>query len=196
MTHSHPSFIVGIGGSAGALLAYRELLAAIPVHTGMAFVIIAHMDPDQESLLPGILRHYTQMPVTQASNDMPIEENHIYVIPPNVDLFVKNFRFKVLSPRTMRGGKHKQVDCFFKSLSEAMGSRAIGIIVSGYDGDGTEGCLAIKSKGGKTFAQDMSAKVDSMPLHAEASGAVDFVMSTEMIAKQLSAISSAVKGRV
>ena len=188
MDISKPSFIVGIGGSAGALQVYKALLDVLPADTGMAFVIIAHMSPDHESLLAGILRLRTRMPVVQARDAMPIKQNHVYVIAPNTDLLIEDFAFKVVSPRTMGSGRHKQVDYFFKSLSEAMGPHAISVILSGYDGDGTEGCLHIKAKGGKTFAQDLSAEVDSMPLHAQASGCIDFVLPPQKIAEQLTAI--------
>ena len=186
-----PNFIVGIGGSAGGLSAYKAILNSLPGDTGMAFVIIAHLSPNHESLLTGILAHKTPMPVIEAADAMIIEANHVYVIPPNTDLLIKNGAFKVVSPRTMRGGRHKQVDNFLESLSDAMGEHAISVILSGYDGDGTEGSLRSKAKGGKTFAQDMSALVDSMPLHAQASGCVDFVLPPEKIAEHLTAISGA-----
>lgn len=185
---ARPSFIVGIGGSAGALKVYKALLDALPADTGMAYVVISHMLPDEESMLAGILSLRTPMPVTQASDGMLIQPNHVYVIAPNTDLAIEGFAFKVVSPRTMGLGRHKQIDYFLESLSEAMGTCAIGIILSGYDGDGTEGCKAIKAKGGKTFAQDLDAEVDSMPLHAQASGCVDFVLSAEKIAEHLTAL--------
>ena len=113
------------------------------------------------------------MSVTVASEAMPILANHVYVIPTDSDLTIENYRFRVISPRISR---NKQVDIFFISLAEAMGVRAVGIILSGYDGDGTEGCKHIKANGGKTFAQDMSAEVDFMPLSAQAVGCADFVL--------------------
>jgi two-component system CheB/CheR fusion protein len=85
----------------------------------------------------------------------------------------------------MHGGRHHQVDLFLISLADAVGARAVGVIFSGGDGDGTEGCLRIKAKGGRTFAQDRSAEVDSMPLHAIASGCVDAVLSPIELSKEL-----------
>ena|SRR5487761_14375 len=169
----HPNFIVGIGGSAGALNAYKALLDALPSNTGMAFVIVSRIHPTANSQLAEILSSHTKMPVMMASTAMPTQANHVYVIPPKADLLIESFTFKVASART-RG--NKQVDFFFISLAEAMGARAIGIIFSGYDDDGTEGCKHIKANGGTTFAQDKSAKVDGMPLSAQASGCVDFVL--------------------
>ena len=173
-----PSFIVGIGGSAGALNAYKALFEALPSDTGMAFVIVAHLHPTAHSYLAAILSRHTKMPVMLATTAMPIQANHVYVIPANADLTIESYAFKVVSPRARRG---EQIDLFFISLAEAMEAHAIGIIFSGYEGDGTEGCKHIKAKGGKTFAQDSSAEVDSMPLRAQASGFVDFVLPPNKI---------------
>ena len=178
----HPNFIVGIGGSAGALTAYWALLDALPPDTGMAFVIISHMSPSAYSQLALILSRHTKMPVIVASQKMPILRNHVYVIPSDADLTIENYTFKVLSPRVSR---NKQIDLFFVSLAEAMGARAIGIVLSGYDGDGTEGCRQIKAKGGITFGQDMSAEVEYMPLSAQVSGCIDFVMPIDKISDKL-----------
>ena len=183
----HPQLIVGIGGSAGALNAYKALLETLPSNTGMAFVIISHMNPTAHSLLAKILTRHTKMPVTVASMAMPVLANHVYVIPPDSDLLIENYTFKVISPRSAR---NKQIDVFFCSLAEAMGVRAIGIVLSGYDGDGTEGCKHIKAHGGQTFAQDMSAEVDGMPLSAQASGSVDFVLPLDKIPSKLKSLAS------
>jgi two-component system CheB/CheR fusion protein len=185
-----PLFIVGIGGSAGALNAYKALLDALPANTGMAFVVISHMNPTAHSELALILSRHTKMSVVVASDAMPILANHVYIIPPDSDLLIENHRFKVIAPRT---GRNKQVDLFFTSLAEAMGDHAIGIILSGYDGDGTEGCKQIKAKGGKTFAQDGSAEVDFMPLSAQAADCVDFVLPLNKIPDKLKELADALK---
>ena len=185
MFNVKPNFVVGIGGSAGGLKAYTSLLEALPSNTGMAFVFIAHLSPTTDSLLAHLLSRSTNMPVIQASEGMPVQANHIYVIAPNTNLLMENFTFKVVSPRTLNKGRHNQVDYFLGSLAENMGLRAIGVILSGGDGDGTEGCKLIKVNGGKTFAQDLSADVDSMPLSAQASGCVDFVLPPDKISKEL-----------
>ena len=126
------------------------------------------------------------MPVLVALEAMPIQANHVYVNPANSDLTMENYTFKIVSPRTTR---NVQVDIFLTSLAEAMRERAIGIIFSGYFGDGTEGCKYIKANGGITFAQDTSAEVDGMPLSAQASGCIDFVLPPDEIAGQLKKIS-------
>jgi len=185
MKKQQPNFIVGIGGSAGALNAYKALLEATPSKTGMAFVIISHMNPAASSQLALILSRHTPMSVVVATHTMPIESNHVYVITPDADLFIENNTFKVVSPRTLR---NTQIDLFLTSLAEAMGARAIGIILSGYGHDGTEGCRNIKAKGGTTFAQDMSAEIGSMPLSAEASGCIEYVLSPDKIPDELQKI--------
>ncbi len=185
MATTIPEYIVGIGGSAGGLKAYITLLDGLPAHTGMAFVIISHMSPTGESLLPHILSQKTSMPVVQATDGMLIQKNYVYVIPPNTNLLVNNYAFKLTTPRTLSHGRHNQVDAFLSSLAKMMGARAIGVVMSGGDGDGTEGCKQIKAMGGTTFAQDLSAEVDSMPLSAQAAGSIDFVLSPEEIAAEL-----------
>ena len=187
---AHPKLIVGIGGSAGALNAYKALLDALPSKTGMAFVIISHMNPTANSQLAKILSRHTKMTTKVAATAMPILANHVYITPPNADLFVDNYAFNVISPRS---GGHKQIDVFFISLAEAMGVRAVGIVLSGYDGDGTEGCKHIQANGGKTFTQDMSAEIDFMPLSVQASGYADFVMSLDKIPDKLKSLADALK---
>ncbi len=185
-----PKFIVGIGGSAGALNAYKGLLDAMPPDTGMAFVVISHMLPTAHSQLTKILSRHTEMSVLLASDGMSIHTNHVYVMPPDSDLTVENYKLKLISPRI---GRNKQVDIFFISLAKAMGVRAVGIVLSGYDGDGTEGCKQIKAKGGKTFAQDSSAEVGHMPLSAQAAGWVDFVLPLNKIPEKLKGLAASLK---
>lgn len=178
MRRGDPRFVVAIGGSAGALGAYQALFDAMPAKTGMAFVIVSHIHPAANSQLGKILSRHTKMPVTQAREAMPVLPNHVYVIPPNADLLIERQAFKVVSPRTER---NTQIDLFFTSLAEVFGARAIGVVLSGYGGDGSEGCRHIKANGGTTFAQDMSAEVDGMPVSARASGCVDFVLPPDKI---------------
>jgi CRP/FNR family cyclic AMP-dependent transcriptional regulator len=186
---SHPNFIVGIGGSAGALNAYKALLDALPSTTGMAFVIVSHIHPTANNQLAEILSRHTKMPVMLAVTGRPIRANHVYVIPPNADLLIEGYKFKVVSPPT---GRNEQINLLFISLAEAMGTRAIGIILSGRDGDGTEGCKHIRATGGKTFAQDMSAEEGGMPLSAQASGCVDFVLPPGKIPDELQRLVSTI----
>jgi len=185
-----PKFIVGIGGSAGALNAYKALLEAMSHDTGMAFVIISHMMPTAHSQLTRILSRHTEMSVLLASDGMSILANHVYIMPPNTDITVENYKLKLITPRI---GRNKQVDLFFISLAEAMGVRAVGIILSGYDGDGTLGCQHIRAKGGKIFTQDSSAEVGHMPLSAQAAGCVDFVLPVDEIPAKLISLTATLK---
>jgi two-component system CheB/CheR fusion protein len=180
-----PNFIVGIGSSAGGLSANKALLDALPSDTGMALVIVAHLMPTANSQMVEILSRHTKMKVLLASQAMPIWANHVYVIPPNADLTIESYAFKIVTPRITR---NNQVDLFLTSLAEAMGANAIGIILSGYDGDGAEGCKQIKAKGGTTFAQDKSAEVYNMPLSAQNSGFVDHVLPPNKISDELTKI--------
>ena len=182
---SHPTYVVGIGGSAGALNAYTGILDVLPPQTGMAFVFVYHIHPDANTQLALILSRHTTMPVRLAANAMLIQANHVYVIPQGTDLLIEGDAFKVVFPRTRR---NNQIDLFLMSLAEAKGTRAIGIILSGYDGDGTRGCEHVKAKGGTTFAQDVSAEVNGMPLSAQAAGCIDFVLPPDKIAKRLANI--------
>lgn len=183
-----PNYIVGIGGSAGGLIASKELLGYLPSNTGMAFVIATHILPLANSQLAKILSRHTKMPVMVASTAMAIRANHVYVSAPNTDLLIEKYAFKVISPRTKRNAL---VDYLLTSLAEAMGRHAIGVILSGYDGDGTEGCKQIKAKGGITFSQDESAEIDEMPRSAQAAGWIDFVLPPSKISEQLARIASA-----
>ena len=144
----HPNLIVGIGGSAGALSGYKALVDALPSHTGMTFVFVSPPLPTANSQLAQILSRHTNMPVLVASMAMPIRANHVYMSPPDADLLIGSHTFKVVSPPTR---KLAQIDCLFMSLAEAMGARAIGIILAGYGGDGIEGCKHIRAKGGKRW---------------------------------------------
>src|ERR1700694_6318493 len=116
MRSSHPTFIAAIGGSAGALNAYKTLLDALPSNTGMAFVIVSQIHLTANSQLAHILSGHTKMPVMVAAAGKPIRANHVYVVPPNADLLIESYTFKVASPRT---GRNNQVDFFLISLAEA-----------------------------------------------------------------------------
>ena len=184
-----PNFVVGIGASAGGLNAYKAFFESLPANTGMAFVVISHIHPAAHSQLAEILSRHTKMTVLLAASEMKVRANQIYVIPGNADLLLVNGILNVISPRSRRNA---QIDIFFSSLATAMGTRAVGIVFSGYDGDGAEGCRRIKAAGGTTFAQDTSAEVSSMPLSARATGSVDFVLAPDKIPAELQKMASRV----
>src|SRR5207247_2633604 len=183
-----PAFpIVGIGASAGGLEAVTHLLEHLPADTGMGFALMQHLDPDLESALVQILARVTSMPVREVANDLRIAPNHVYIIPPNTDMTIAQGVLK-LWRRPARRAPHLSIDFFFGSLAQDQHERAVGVILSGTASDGTLGTEAIKAEGGITFAQDESARYDSMPRSAIAAGCVDFVLSPENIAKELARI--------
>ena len=182
MTTTSPSFVVGIGASAGGLSAYKSFFNALPPDTGMAFVVISHLLPAAHSQLAEILTRHTPMPVLLAVSGMLVRANEVYVIPGNADLLLEDGTLIVISPRNRR---NSQIDIFFSSIALAMGPRAVGIVFSGYDGDGAAGCQRIKAAGGTTFAQDDTAEVNGMPLRARATGSVDFVLPANEMPAEL-----------
>jgi two-component system CheB/CheR fusion protein len=179
--------VVGIGASAGGLEAFTLLLQHLPPDTGMGFVVVQHLDPVHESALTKLLSKATSMAVHEVTNNLPVEANHVYVIPPNTTLSIAH-RVLKLGPRKQGRGPTWSIDSFFESLAQDQRERAIGVILSGTGTDGTVGLKGIKAEGGITFAQDDSAKYDSMPRSALAAGCVDFVLSPEYIAKELARI--------
>lgn len=180
--------VVGIGASAGGLEAFRELLSHLPIDTGMAFVIIQHMPPDRESLLSEILARSTEMPVNEVTDGMAVAPNQVYVIPPNASMTIDRGVLK-LTPRSRGRGLFMSVDTFLCSLAAERGNKAIGVVLSGGDGDGSRGLEAIKAAGGITFAQsEGSAQVSSMPNTAVATGQVDFILTPEKIAEKIAEI--------
>jgi two-component system CheB/CheR fusion protein len=184
-TTDAPFPIVGIAASAGGLEAFTELLSHLPVDTGMAFVLIQHLAPDHKSLLTEILARQTQMPVSEVKDGVAVEPNQVYVIPPNTKMVLCKGVLQ-LSPREKIYGKYMPGDAFFTSLAIDRGHKAIAVVLSGGDGDGSLGLKAIKTAGGMTFAQCQdTAKFDSMPNTAVATGNVDFVLPPEKIAEEL-----------
>ena len=178
--------IVGVGASAGGLEALTELLTHLPVKTGMAFVLVQHLDPTHPSQLTDLLSRVTKMPVSEASDGMAVEPDHVYVIPPNANLATLD---GVLSVTPRVRDHHSPIDFFLQSLSRSRRNTAIGVVLSGAGTDGTLGLRAIKAEGGITFAQDkQSAVYGSMPHSAIASGNVDFVLPPDGIAQELARI--------
>ncbi|CAN5757449.1 hypothetical protein BH18ACI4_BH18ACI4_17640 [soil metagenome] len=181
--------VVGIGASAGGLEAFRQFLEHLPVDTGMAFVLVQHLDPSHESILTELLSRSTRIPVIEVSDGMRVEPDHVYVIPRNTNMTIEDGVLRLLLREEARG-LHRPIDYFLRSLSEDQSHRPIGVILSGTASDGTLGLEAIKAEGGITFAQDpKSAKYDGMPRSAAAAGHVDFILTPEGIAKELARIS-------
>jgi two-component system, chemotaxis family, CheB/CheR fusion protein len=177
--------VAGIGASSGGLEVFKLLLAGLPGDIGLALVFIQHLDPNHHSMLAEILARATDLPVSEAADNMPLEPNHVYAIPANVDLTIAQGTLR-LTPRTQAAGSHMPIDRFLRSAAAHCGSRAIGVILSGTGSDGSAGVEAIKAAGGVTFAQDsVTAKFATMPQAAAATGCVDFVLPPEGIAAEL-----------
>src|SRR5215831_7790794 len=180
--------VVAIGASAGGIEAFSEMIRAVPTDTGMAFVLIQHLDPTHHSILTELVAKETAMRVREVADGMPLQPNHVYVIPPNSTMSVSS-RVLRIAPREETRGLHMSIDHFMRSLAGEEGSRAIGVILSGSGSDGTLGMAEIQAQGGVTFAQDTaSAKYDGMPRSAIASGCVDYVLPPKAIARELSRI--------
>jgi len=178
--------IVGIGASAGGLEAFSQLLRALPADTGIAFVLIQHLDPRHESRLSDILSRTTAMPVLTVTDRLRAEPSHVYVIPPNADMTIGGGVF-VLTRRA-EVDHFMPIDHFFRSLAQDQEGRAIGVVLSGTGSDGTLGLRAIKAADGVAFVQDeQSAQHSGMPQSAQASA--DFVLPPADIARELARIS-------
>jgi two-component system, chemotaxis family, CheB/CheR fusion protein len=175
--------VVCIGGSAGGLQAYVEILRGLPSDTGMAFVIAPHRGPQHSELLPSILRKATKMPVSEVEQGMRLEPDKVFVMPPRIEMTTAGNIF-LLRRTPAPAGWPKTISTFLFSLAEAKGNRAVVVIVSGLDHDGVTALAAIKAAGGVTFAQS-DAEYGSMPQHAIESGHIDHFLPSAEIAKEL-----------
>jgi len=178
--HKNAAFpIVGIGASAGGLEALEQFLRHVPQDSGMAFVIVQHLDPTHKGIMHELLRRATTMEVFQVKDRMRIRPNCVYVIPPNKDMSILHGVLHLFEPTTPRGLR-LPIDFFLRSLASDRQEGSIGVILSGMGSDGTMGFRAIKEKGGLTLAQDpVSAKFDSMPKSAIGAGLADIVAPAE-----------------
>ncbi len=182
---SIPFPVVGVGASAGGLEAFKRLIRAIPETSGMAFILVQHLEPNHESLLTEILQKSTSIPVGEVTHNVHIVPNHIYIIPANKLLTASEGRLQ-LSSRFPSNERNMPIDLFFTSLAEVYQSRAIGVVLSGTAMDGTQGLKAIRDHGGTTFAQEQgSAAFRGMPQSAIDAGVVDFVLAPEDIPMQV-----------
>jgi two-component system CheB/CheR fusion protein len=180
--------VVAIGASAGGLEAYTEFFHALPADTGMAFVLVQHLDPSHHSMLAEILAKATKMPVEEVKPRVKIRPNRVYVIPSGAFMAIADGAL-MLTPRGEGPGQHLGVNFFLRSLAAERKSGAIGIVFSGTGADGTSGMEDIKAEGGITFAQEpTTAKYDGMPRSAIDSGCVDFILRPKEIAKELARI--------
>ncbi|TYC56828.1 chemotaxis protein CheB [Marinobacter sp. BW6] len=173
--------IVGIGASAGGLASLENFFRNTPCDTGMAFLVVQHLDPTQKALLPELLQRYTEMPVYEAKQNMAIRADCIYVIPPNRELRVLNNTVQLDQPAEHRGLR-LPINVLFSSLASAQNEQAIAVVLSGMGSDGTLGLQAIKATGGLTVVQTPeSAQFDAMPKSAIAAGCSDIVAPADAL---------------
>jgi PAS domain S-box-containing protein len=183
-----PFPVVAIGASAGGLAAYKSLLEALPAKSGMAFVLIQHLEPKHESALTALLSKATSMPVIEVADGTAVEPDHVYVIPPNKNLTIREGILR-LAPRSDIRGLQRPIDEFLVALAEEQGNAAVGVVLSGTGSDGTYGLKAVKAGGGMTFAQEpKTAQWPGMPSSAISAGSVDFILSPKLIASELARI--------
>ena len=177
--------IVGMGASAGGLEAFKEFFTAMPKDSGMAFVLVQHLDPTHKSLMVDLLKRHTEMTVSEVKDRTKVQPDHIYVIPPNKDMALFNGTLRLMTPTAARGFR-KPIDFFFRSLAQDQTERAVGIILSGTGTEGTLSLKDIKGHGGLSLVQDPdTAKYDGMPRSAIAAGAEDFVLPIKEMPKML-----------
>ncbi|MEZ4867481.1 MAG: chemotaxis protein CheB [Caldilineaceae bacterium] len=177
--------VVGIGASAGGVRALQDFFAKLPVDTGMVFVVVMHLAPDQESHLAAVLQNHTAMPVLQVHETVALKPNHVYVIPPNHNLALQDAQIRLLPLETERRAR-APIDHFLRTLADTHATRAIGIILSGAGSDGAIGLRRIKEVGGLTLVQDpVEAESDTMPRSAIVTGAVDLVLPVAQMPAKL-----------
>ena len=167
--------VVGIGASAGGLEALEQFLGNVPENSGMAFVVVQHLDPTQKGMLPELLQRVSKIKVTQVKDRLKIKANCVYVIPPNKTMSILNGVLHLFEPLESRGLR-LPIDAFLKSLADDRQDLSIGLILSGMGSDGSAGLRAIKEKNGIVMVQDpTTAKFDSMPRNAISSVMVDIM---------------------
>jgi two-component system CheB/CheR fusion protein len=171
--------IVSIGGSAGAFPAFENFFTHMPSDSGMAFVVVMHLDPNHKGQIADILAGYTAMAVHEALDGIQIEPDHVYVIPPNKDMGIHNRKLLLLNIAKPNGFR-QPIDYFFQSLAEDQWNRAVGIVLSGMGSDGETGVRLIKEKLGMVMVQDPeTAMYDSMPLASIGTNLADYVLAPE-----------------
>ena len=171
--------IIGIGASAGGLEALEHFLRQAPDGSGLAFVIVQHLDPTHKGIMPELLQRFTSMKVAQARDRMKVKPDSVYVIPPNKDMSILHGTLHLFEPTAARGLR-LPIDFFFRSLADDRQGLSVGVLLSGMGSDGTLGARAIKEKAGLMLVQDpASAKFDSMPRSVIDAGFADLVAPAE-----------------
>jgi two-component system CheB/CheR fusion protein len=173
--------IVGIGASAGGLEALEQFLGHVPAGSGIAFVIVQHLDPTRKGIMPELLQRATSMKVIQVKDRTTVRPDCVYVIPPNKDMSILHGVLHLLAPTATRGLR-LPIDFFLRSLAQDQQEHSIGVILSGMGSDGTLGLRAIKEKAGVVLVQEpATAKFDSMPRSAIDAGLADIAAPADKL---------------
>lgn len=176
-TNGEPSFVMGIGASAGGLEALEQLFGKMPVDSGAAFVVVQHLSPDFKSMMDELLSRYTKMAIHLVENGMRLEANALYLIPPRKNMVLENGHL-VLTDQESTRGLNLPIDIFFSSLAKDQGGKSVGVILSGTGSDGSRGIVEIRDAGGFVAVQSTDdASFDGMPKNAIATGRVQLVCS-------------------
>jgi two-component system CheB/CheR fusion protein len=171
--------VVGIGASAGGLSALEDFLGRVPLQSGLAYVVVQHLDPTHKALLAELLQRVTKMPVREVTRNLSVEPDCVYVIPPNAEMSLAKGMLRLKSPVEPRGLR-LPINALFSSLAGDQGERAIAVVLSGMGSDGTAGLQAVKAAGGLTVVQQPeTAQFDMMPRSAIAAGCGDIVAPPE-----------------
>jgi two-component system, chemotaxis family, CheB/CheR fusion protein len=177
--------VVGLGASAGGVQALRDFFSHVPAHTRMAYVVILHLSPDHDSQLAEVLQNATVLPVTKVKQRVRVEPDHVYVIPPNKSLEIKDGHIEVTDV-TSSEVRRAPVDIFFRTLAQSHGPRAVSVVLSGTGANGSMGMKRVKEMGGLCIVQDpREAEYDDMPRHSLATGLVDYVLPVAEIPAQI-----------
>ncbi len=177
--------IVGIGTSAGGLEALEQFFENMPKDSGMAFVVIQHLDPKRKGMMPEILQRTTEIPVITVTDRLQISRNCVYIIPPNKSMSILNGALHLFEPLETHGLR-LPIDFFFRSLALDSKDQSIGIILSGMGSDGSLGIKAIKENGGISLVQEpKTARFDSMPRHAIKAATIDIIAHANELPSKL-----------
>ncbi|MFO7911036.1 MAG: chemotaxis protein CheB [Desulfotignum sp.] len=185
-TLKSPSHIIGVGASAGGLMALEAFFKQVPLKTGLAFVVIQHLPPDHKSMMAELLARHTQLSILYIQDDMPVAPDSIYLIPPGYNITLFHNRFLLSRHKNHPRQLNLPIDTFLASLAEDQEDKAMAVILSGTGSDGSRGVRHIKEKFGIVLAQDpASAQFDGMPGNAIETGTVDFILPPEQMAQQI-----------
>ncbi len=182
------SMLVGIGASAGGIGALKQFFSHVTPGSGLSFVVILHLSPQHESNLAELLQANTKIPVTQVTETVHVQPDHVYVMPPSKYMVIEDGNINLIQPERIRGG-HSSIDLFFRTLADAYGKDAVAIVLSGTGADGTLGLRRVKEHGGFAIAQDPAeAEYDAMPLSAIETGLVDLILAAAEMPDRLRAL--------